>query len=263
MSVFTSWADKTGGLEILTLPALEDNYIYILISAGAAAVIDPSEAASVLRTLKQRNCTLTHILVTHHHHDHVAGVAELKTAAACHVIGPDDPRIHGVDVAVADGDEVDAGPWSIKVISTPGHSHTHIAFHDPARGLLWTGDALFAGGCGRLFDCPPERMWSSLQKLAALPDTTRFFCGHEYAVDNLRFAAQMEPGNADIQARLASAVASRQEGMPTVPSTIGLEKKTNPFLRLHSAELRSTLGMPKATDLAVFTELRRRKDVFQ
>ena len=263
MTAHSSWVGRGRTLEILTLPALEDNYIYVLASAGAAVVVDPADAAPVLRVLKQLNAKLTHILVTHHHFDHVAGAAELKRASGCVVIGPDDPRIGALDEAVSDGEDVEAGPWSLKVLSTPGHSHTHISFYAPGFGLLWTGDTLFAGGCGRLFDCPPELMWSSLQKLARLPDATQFFCGHEYTVDNLRFASEMEPSNPDVAARLLAAVAARQDGKPTLPSTIGLEKKTNPFLRLRSPELRSKLTMADATDLAVFAELRRRKDAFQ
>jgi len=263
MSAFSSWADKAKGLEVLTLPVLEDNYIYVLISGSNAVAIDPADASTVLRLVKQRLCRLTHVLVTHHHHDHVAGVGALQKATGCRVLGPNDPRIKDLDETVADGEKVDAGSWMLMAMSTPGHSHTHISFYDSAHGLLWSGDTLFAAGCGRLFDCPPELMWNSLQKLASLPDTTHFFCGHEFTADNLRFAAEMEPSNPAIKARLASVTAVRAAGRPTVPSTIGLEKQTNPFLRLRSPELRSKLGLSDATDLAVFTELRRRKDSFQ
>jgi hydroxyacylglutathione hydrolase len=263
MSVFSSWTDKAKGLEVLTLPALEDNYIYVLISGSNAVVIDPADASAVLRLMKQRICKLTHVLVTHHHHDHIAGVGALTKATGCRVVGPNDPRIKDVDEIVSDGEKVEAGPWVLNVMSTPGHSHTHVAYHESVRGLLWTGDTLFAAGCGRLFDCPPELMFHSLQKLARLPDTTQFFCGHEYTVDNLRFAAEMEPSNPAIKARLATATAARAAGNPTVPSTLGLEKQTNPFLRLRSPELRSKLGLSDAEELAVFTELRRRKDAFQ
>ena len=263
MSVFSSWADKVKGLEVLTLPALEDNYIYVLVAGSNAVAIDPADASPVLRLMKQRICKLTHVLLTHHHHDHVAGVSSLKKATGCHVVGPNDPRIQEVDEAVSDGSQVEAGPWNLRVIATPGHTHTHIAYHEPGRGLLWTGDSLFAAGCGRLFDCPPELLSSSLQKLSSLPDATQFFCGHEYTVDNLRFAAEMEPSNQAVKTRMVSAIAVRGAGQPTVPSTIGLEKQTNPFLRLRSPELRSKLGLADASDQDVFTALRRRKDSFQ
>ncbi len=262
MSVFSSWADKAKGLEVLTLPTLEDNYIYVLVSGSNALAVDPADASAVLRLVKQRICRLTHVLVTHHHHDHIAGVGALQKATGCQVVGPDDPRIKELDANAGDGDKVDAGAWVLGVLSTPGHSHTHISFHDQVHGLLWTGDTLFGAGCGRLFDCPAELMWNSLQKLARLPDATQFFCGHEYTVDNLRFAAEVEPSNREIKTRLEAAMAKRAAGQPTVPSTIGLEKQTNPFLRLRSGELRSKLGMQDASDLAVFTELRRRKDSF-
>jgi hydroxyacylglutathione hydrolase len=262
MSTYMGYSDRRQGIEVLVLPALEDNYIYALVANGCAAVIDPGESAPVLRFLRQRRVKLTHILATHHHHDHIGGIPEIKSATRCRVVGPNDPRIPELDEAVGQGDAVQVEGFRLDVLAAPGHSHTHIVFHDMKRRLLWAGDVLAAAGCGRLFDCPPELMWNSLQKLAALPEDTLVFFGHEYTEQNLRFAASVEPGNADVEARQQQVEKIRAAEKPTTPTNIGLEKKTNPFLRVESAVIRRTLNMSGAPSLQVFAELRRRKDLF-
>lgn len=262
MATYTGYSDKKQGIDVLVLPALEDNYIYALVSGGNAAVIDPADANTVLRFLRQRRVKLTHILATHHHHDHVAGIPELKTATRCKVIGPDDPRIPEVDETVGEGATIELTGFTLQVVATPGHSHTHVVFHDAKRRLLWSGDTLFGAGCGRLFDCPPELMWSSLRKLVALPDDTLVFFGHEYTEENLRFAASVEPGRQDIEARQQQVEKLRHVEKPTTPTSIGLEKKTNPFLRVDEESIRRSLNMKSSSALEVFAELRRRKDSF-
>ena len=235
-------------IEVAIQPALSDNYVYVLQGDDVTAVVDPGDARVVERFLEQSGRALDFILNTHHHHDHVAGNLALKRATGCRIFGPDDPRIPGLDQAVVGGMCLEVSGWAFQVLATPGHTRSCISYYLPEVGLAWTGDCLFGGGCGRLFECTPDVMWSSLKTLAALPDETLVYCGHEYTVDNLRFAVELETEREDLRRRLDEVESKRNRGEPTVPTTIGEEKKTNPFLCAPSVE--------------VFADRRQRKDSF-
>lgn len=215
---------------VTALPAFDDNYLWLLHRAGRAVVVDPGDAAPVEAALSAGGLVLEQILVTHHHGDHIGGVAALAARHRVPVLAPVDDRI-AADVRVRDGDRVvlDALATTLRVLEVPGHTRTHVAYVDDAR--LFCGDTLFAGGCGRLFEGTAAEMHRSLEKLAALPPATAVHCAHEYTVANLRFAAAVEPRSDPVAARLDEALATRARGEPTVPSTIALERATNPFLR--------------------------------
>ncbi|HEX3429866.1 MAG TPA: hydroxyacylglutathione hydrolase [Rhizomicrobium sp.] len=252
-------------LQIELVPCLRDNYAYLLHDdEGLCAVVDPSEAAPVQSALKARGWRLTHILNTHHHPDHTGGNARLKQESGAEVIGPgkDRERIPALDTGVDETTPFALGSHRVRVLEIPAHTRAHIAFVFDSEDAVFTGDTLFAMGCGRLFEGTPEMMWRSLSKLMTLPDAMRVYCGHEYTLNNGRFALTLEPDNDDLKARMREVEDRRAEGAPTIPSTIGLEKRTNPFLRPHSREIRRTLGMESASDVDVFAEMRARKDVF-
>jgi hydroxyacylglutathione hydrolase len=253
-------------LDIHLVPCLNDNYAYLVHdrSSGAVAAVDPSEAAPVLAALNRHALTLTHVLNTHHHLDHTGGNLDLKERTGAKIVGPrsDADRIPGIDIGVAEGDTFSLGTASARIFDIPAHTRGHIAFWFEADRAVFTGDTMFAMGCGRLFEGTPAQMWSSLSKLAALPPDTRVYCGHEYTLSNGRFALTLEPGNEALKTRMKEVERLREQGLPTIPSTIGLERQTNPFLRPASPELQRTLGLEQADDVAVFAETRRRKDVF-
>ncbi|MBI3678208.1 MAG: hydroxyacylglutathione hydrolase [Proteobacteria bacterium] len=251
-------------LEIELVPCLKDNYAYLVREGGLCAVVDPSEAAPVKAALARHGGKLTHILNTHHHWDHTGGNLALKEEFGAEVVGPgkDRERIAGLDVGVTEDALWQFGSHQVRVLEIPAHTKSHIAFVFDDERAAFTGDTLFAMGCGRLFEGTPDMMWSSLSKLMKLPDDTRIYCGHEYTMSNGRFALTVEPDNADLQARMREVESLRAKNAPTIPSTIALEKKTNPFLRPNSAEIRRTLGLEKASDVEVFAETRRRKDAF-
>jgi hydroxyacylglutathione hydrolase len=255
-----------GKLEIEPVPCLRDNYAWLAYdrSEGVCAVVDPSEAEPVKRALAERALKLTHILNTHHHPDHVGGNLSLNEAFGATIVGPgkDSARIPGIGVGLVEGETYALGSHNAQVIEIPAHTRGHIAFWFDKDGVVFTGDTLFAMGCGRLFEGDPPTMWASLSKLMRLPDATRIYCGHEYTEANGRFALTVEPNNSALAARMTEVRATRAEGRPTLPSTMGLEKKTNPFLRADSAEIRQSLGLESADNVAVFAETRRRKDNF-
>lgn len=253
-------------LEIVQIPVLTDNYIYLLHDpeADVTAVVDPAEAAPVLATLEARGWTLDLILNTHHHGDHVGGNLALKTATGCRIIGPaaDTARIPGIDEAVAEGDTVSVGASTARVFDIPGHTRGHIAYYFAADEALFCGDTLFAMGCGRLFEGTPYQMVQSLAKFAPLPGTTRVYCAHEYTENNGRFALDIEPRNATLTLRMRGVQQMRAEGRPTIPTTLAEERATNPFLRCEDSRLKRALGMEDANPVDVFAELRARKDNF-
>ncbi|MFH0953584.1 MAG: hydroxyacylglutathione hydrolase [Verrucomicrobiota bacterium] len=253
---------KIGDAVVLTLPILGDNYAYVLVSGHHAAAVDPADASRVSAVLAERKLRLSLILNTHHHGDHVAGNADLKAATGCGIGGPADGRIPGLDRPLGGGSIVDVGRVRLWVMATPGHTRSHVAYCDPVYGMVFTGDTLFAGGCGRLLEGTAADLWDSLCRLADLADETMVFCGHNYTVENLRFAAGLEPANNAVRQRLENAERQEAQGLPTVPSTMALEKATNPFLRAARPELAAALGMKGARPVDVFAELRRRKDVF-
>ena len=253
-------------LEVHMFPCLSDNYGFLVHDAetGATAVIDTPEVAPINAALEDKGWQLTHILNTHHHFDHAGGNEPLKAQWGCTVVGAanDAERIPGIDVRVSDGDRLEFGNTRAEIIETPGHTTGHIAYYFADDGIAFVGDTLFALGCGRLFEGSPAQMWASLSKLAALPDDTVVYCAHEYTQSNAAFALSVEPGNPDLVARAREIDRLRAAGAPTVPTTIGLVKATNPFLRPDSENLRSTLGMADGDTVAVFAETRRRKDSF-
>jgi len=247
-------------LEIELIPILSDNYVYLIHepSAGVTGVVDPGVAEPVLARLEERGLSLDWILATHHHPDHVGGIAPLKKATGCRVVGPSGSV--PVDMTVGEGDRFELGEATAEVFETPGHTRDHISYWFEDDRALFCADTLFALGCGRLFEGTAAQMWSSLEKLRALPDDTRVYCGHEYTLSNARFAVTVDPSNGALASRLKEIEALRQASRPTIPSRLGVEKRTNPFLRPDDPEIRKNLGMESASDAEVFGEIRRRKD---
>jgi hydroxyacylglutathione hydrolase len=244
----------------------QDNFGVILHDplTGETASIDAPDGDRITLRLKQGNWKLSHLFITHHHPDHVEGVAALSHAYSPKVIGPaaEAEKISGLTQKVADGDTFEFAGRTVHVISTPGHTAGHICFYIPDEELLFAGDTLFALGCGRLFEGSAEDMFTSLNRLGELPDQTRVYCGHEYTQANAKFAVTVDPDNTALADRIRDIAGLRQKGLPTLPTTIGFEKRTNPFMRTQDAAIRSQLGMEAATDLEVFAELRSRKDRF-
>ena len=220
-------------LRVLAIPAFDDNYFWLIHDGTNAAVVDPGDAVPVLATLAAHQLNLVAILLTHHHADHVGGVPALLEQFAVPVYGPRNETIAGVTAMLAEGDQVTVPVLGLRceVLDVPGHTAGHIAYVVPAHDWLFCGDTLFAGGCGRLFEGTPAQMVASLDKLAALPEQTAVYCAHEYTLANLRFAHEVDPQNRLLHDRLATDQALRDKSLPTVPSTIGLERATNPFLR--------------------------------
>lgn len=253
-------------LNIIQIPVLTDNYIYLLHDtiSGETAAVDPAVAEPVLQVLKQRGWQLTYIFNTHHHGDHVGGNLELKQHTGCQIIGAnaDKHRIPAIDKTVEEGDVVKLGTHTAQVIATTGHTSGHIVYYFADNNALFCGDTLFVMGCGRLFEGSAEQLWQSLQKLKALPAETRVYCAHEYSEANARFALSVEPDNVALQQKMLFVQQQRAENLPTVPSTISDELATNPFLREDSPALRATINAIANTSVEVFTKLRRLKDSF-
>lgn len=254
-------------LTVTLIPLLQDNYAYRLedTETGAVAVVDPAEAGPVAAAIDGKGGRLDLILATHHHNDHIGGIAELKARYGAKVVGPaaDAARIPGMDRGVGEGDAVEVGRAVGRVIETPGHTSGHIAFFFADTPAVFCGDTLFALGCGRVFEGTPAQMWSSLEKLRALPDTTRVYCGHEYTQANARFALTVDPANPVLEAYAEDVADAREAGAPTIPAQLGREKLANPFLRCDVEALKEAAGMPGADPVAVFAAVRGRKDNFR
>ncbi|MBF0394087.1 MAG: hydroxyacylglutathione hydrolase [Alphaproteobacteria bacterium] len=249
------------------LPVLSDNYVWLLREpeTGATAAVDPAVAEPVLDALARLGWSLTHVLATHHHHDHIGGIPTLKKETGCTVVGAraDAHRIPGLDVPVGEGDLFMLGAAAIRVMEVPGHTIGHLAFWFPDSQALFCGDTLFTLGCGRLFEGTAEQMWASLTRLRRLPGDTMVYCGHEYTQSNARFARTVERDNEALKRRVVAVDALRAQGLPTVPGRLDDENETNPFLRADQPGVARAVGMEPGSDPArVFAELRRRKDVF-
>jgi hydroxyacylglutathione hydrolase len=256
-------------IKIDALPAFSDNYIWLLQDPEQrrCAVVDPGDAAPVEAWLAAHpGWQLSEILITHHHFDHVGGIERLKASSGARVLGPANEKIPGRDLALSEGDQVTLLGHTFKVIEVPGHTLGHIAYHQADQHWLFCGDTLFAGGCGRLFEGTPQQMHTSLSRLAALPEQTQVYCTHEYTLSNLRFAATVEPLNTQIAQRLQHVSQSREAGQISLPSSIGLERATNPFLRSAEAAVSATLtardGVKQRSNVEVFAALRTWKDTF-
>ena len=250
--------------EIRLFPCLTDNFGYLIHDPAtkATASIDAPEAGPIIKALEREGWTLTDILVTHHHHDHVGGVAELKQKYGCRVVAPHDKsaKIANADLRVGQGDVVKVGDLLARVLETPGHTLDHVSYVFDNDKVLFAADTLFSIGCGRVFEGTYPMMWDSLLKLRALPDDFRLYCGHEYTAANIKFALTVEPDNAALKARAEEVTRLRSEGKPTIPTLLGEEKKANVFLRADEPSVAASVRMKDRSASEVFGEVRERKN---
>ncbi len=246
--------------------AREDNFGYLVHdeATGRTAAVDAPEAAAIKAALLRRGWELTDIFITHHHIDHVEAIPELKAEFDARVVGPraEADKIDGLDVLVGGGDTVTLGETSFDIYDAPGHTLGHIVFHDPVGQHLFSADALFSLGVGRMFEGTPGPMWEGVKALRALPDATLVYCGHEYSASNARFALSIDPDNQALQRRAAEVTALREAGKPTIPFRLGEDKAANPFLRADAPELAAHYGLDGADPAAVFAAIRKGKDNF-
>jgi len=245
---------------------LSDNYGYLVHdnSTGATAAIDAPDDQAIKQALARRGWTLSDILITHHHWDHTGGIASLKRDFAVTVAGPHEKadKINGLDKIIGGGDQIMIGALKLQIIATKGHTLGHICYFDAEGKNLFTGDALFSLGCGRMFEGTPEMMWDGLSRLKKLPDETMVYCGHEYGAANARFALSIDPANKALKARAAEISALEAKNLPAVPFLLGEDKHANPFLRADAPEMAAAIGMPAAAPAAVFAAIRKAKDEF-
>jgi hydroxyacylglutathione hydrolase len=253
-------------LEVVTVPCLRDNYAYLLRdeATGKVALVDAPEPGPIETALRDRGWGLDLILITHHHADHIDGVDALRKAHGARVAGAaaDVRRLPTLDIELREGATIAVGDSVAQVFEVPGHTVGHIAYYFPEANAAFTADSLMVMGCGRLFEGTPEQMWSSLSRLAALPDDTLIHSGHEYAESNTRFAMSVDGENAALRTRATEIAAMRQMGGATVPARLDLERATNPFLRASDPAFKARLGLENLPDAQVFAEVRRRKDAF-
>ena len=246
-------------------PCLKDNYGFLLHDAdtGETACIDTPEADRILAEAKSKGWTITQIWNTHWHPDHAGGNQAIKDATGCRIVGPkgEAAKIPTLERQLVEGDTVELGSLRARVLETPGHTAGHIVYHLPEHHIAFVGDTLFALGCGRLFEGTPQQMWTSLGKLRAMPDDTAIYCAHEYTQANANFALSVDAGNADLQAYADEVKARRAKNIPTVPTTMGKEKKANPFLRADDPKLQAFVGH-RGDVIATFAEVRERKNRF-
>jgi len=261
--------EETKVISVRPVKAFSDNYIWMLVDEShRAVVVDPGDAKPVTKALEAGGLTLAAILVTHHHFDHTGGVASLAETWACPVYGPENPQIDAITQRLAGGDRIEVLGCGFEVLAVPGHTLDHIAFfHRSETPMLFCGDTLFAGGCGRVFEGTFNVMFESLQRLAALPDDTRVYCAHEYTLANLAFARAVEPDNEALRERIAQAEALRDRDTPTVPSLLATERATNPFLRCSQISVRDGLAAAGRSAGSgpqdCFAQLRQWKDGFR
>ena len=253
-------------LEIYMFPCLSDNYGFLIHDAeySLTAAIDTPEVTPILDALKKKGWSLTHILNTHHHWDHAGGNLELKEKTGCMIVGPraESKRIPGIDISLGEGDTFEFGGHAAQIHDTPGHTLGHIVYFFVQDKVAFVGDTLFAMGCGRLFEGTPAQMWNSLQKIMQWPDDTKLYCAHEYTQANARFALTVDPGNDILAKRSGEVNKLRLKNQATLPTTVKLEKMTNPFLRPMEQGIRLTLNMQSASDIEVFARIRKLKDNF-
>ncbi|MCH1554532.1 MAG: hydroxyacylglutathione hydrolase [Luminiphilus sp.] len=242
-------------LTITAIPAFSDNYIWMGVRDDRAWVVDPGDANPVMAVLQARGLILDTILITHHHFDHTGGVNELKVATQCRVVGPNNPKISDIDEVAVDGDCVDVLGVELDVLEVPGHTLDHIAYYNQSESVLFCGDTLFVGGCGRVFEGTFPMMQGSLAKLKALPPTTKVYCTHEYTLANLAFAQKVEPNNAVLAEHARNCAALRDRNIPTVPSSIEVERAINPFLRWDSDEIVTNLMENRQLDSRAPTDV--------
>jgi len=232
--------------------------------SGRTLLVDAPEERPILAAIERTGWKPDLLLITHHHGDHVEANLTLKQRFNLTIVGPkkEAAKIPGIEKTIVEGDTIKFGRHEIKVMETPGHTAGHVSYHFPDEGILFAADTLFAIGCGRLLECKPPVMFESLRRIAALPLETKVYCGHEYTQANARFALTVDPTNSALKERAKEVEKLRAEDKATLPTTIGLELSTNPFLRWHDPVIRRNLGMEKASDVEVFAEIRKRKDVF-
>ncbi len=253
-------------IEIVQIPCLEDNYGYLLHDhdTGLTATVDTPEVDAIMTVLNENHWKLTHVFNTHHHFDHVGGNLQLKEMTGCTIVGAeiDKDRIPGIDICVRDEEIFSFGQHEIMIAETPGHTSGHIAYYLADQNMAFVGDTLFSMGCGRLFEGSAKQMWESLQKLLQWPDQTMIYCAHEYTENNGNFALSIDPENEQLLHRMTEVRVLRKAAKPTIPTTLVIEKQTNPFLRPDNLEIRDYLGMFSEPDELVFARIRKLKDKF-